>query len=84
MEGLGKLLSGAVIGVVLSFLYLQFGYKPPGAAKLVDIPQQVTGLMLAAVADNVLYDPESSLDDQQRAIAHKIGFDHRFFQENRL
>ena len=64
-EGMGKLASGAVIGVVLSFLYVQFGYKPPAAARLLDIPKEATALALDVVADSVLYDAASSLEDQR-------------------
>lgn len=79
--GLGKFLSGAAVGGVLSFLYLVYGYQPPAVTRVFDIPKEAAAFAMSVVADEVLYDPAANLEDQQRAIAFKVGTDHKFFRE---
>ena len=81
--GLGKFLTGAVAGAALSFLYIIYGYQPPVVTKLIDIPKEVAVLAMDIVADEVLYDPNAVLADQQRAMAYKISADSGFYQKNR-
>jgi len=79
--GLGKFLSGAVAGAALSFLYLIYGYQPPVITKLLDIPKEATALAMDIVAEEVLYNADAALADQQRVIAFKVGADPDFFRE---
>ncbi len=79
--GLGKFFTGAIAGAALSFLYVVYGYQLPVVTKLLDIPKEATALAMDIVAEEVLYDADAALADQQRVIAFKVGSDPDFFRE---
>ena len=61
-----KLISGAVIGIVLTWAYVRFGYKLPGIAQ---IGATVTSEAAIATAEAQFYDPAADVAARKRALA---------------
>lgn len=67
-----------IIGSVLTFLFLKFGYTPPAPfqlpGKLRAIPEQI-------IASSFIEDADSQLKQRQKAIATLIKYDPNYFIE---
>lgn len=75
---LWKLLGGVVFGVVLTWLYVRFGFELPGIARL---GQKVAAEAVVTTAEVDLYDPAAPLENRQRALAMVISEKPELFLE---
>lgn len=68
--GLLKYCGGMLIGVALTYAYVRFGYTLPG---IVQVGSKVAGEFMISTAEMDLYNPQSPLEQRERALAVVVG-----------
>jgi hypothetical protein len=71
-------LLGVTFGVVLTLLYVRYGYTPPWFLQLIG---KFSSIPERTVVEITLDNPESSLAEKQRAIVTRIAHDSEFYIE---
>lgn len=68
--GWWKFIVGVLFGVVLTYLYVRFGYQLPGVARL---PATLSAEAIVATAESTLYDVNAPPENRRRALAVIVG-----------
>lgn len=73
-----KTFIGLVIGSVLTFLFLKFGYTPPVTFQ---IPEKLKAIPEQLIASSFIEDVDSTLEQRQKGIAILIKYGPDYFIE---
>lgn len=65
-----KFVFGLLIGVVLSWAYVRFGFTLPG---ILGWTGKVSSEAIVMTAESTLYDPQATIDERKRALAVIVG-----------
>ncbi len=69
---------GIVIGIILTFLYIRFGWTPPVLLQLMNVVKSLPDMV---IAESILSNPSATPAQQQRAIITLIKYDDKLYKD---